>query len=72
MKNTIFLFLAAFFITATVNAQTTVDSIRAKYKLQPMPEALTAEKSLSCYWHLSPYRYYRYDHRDYYYYGFRQ
>ena len=45
MKNTIFLFLAAFFITATVNAQTTVDSIRAKYKLQPMPEALTAEKA---------------------------
>ena len=45
MKNTIFLFLAAFFISATVNAQTTVDSIRAKYKLQPMPEALTTEKA---------------------------
>jgi hypothetical protein len=45
MKNTIFLFLAAFFITATVNAQSTVDSIRAKYTLQPMPEALTLEKA---------------------------
>jgi hypothetical protein len=45
MKNTIFLFLAAFFITATVHAQSTVDSIRAKYTLQPMPEALTLEKA---------------------------
>jgi hypothetical protein len=45
MKNTIFLFLAAFFITATVNAQSTVDSIRAKHTLQPMPEALTLEKA---------------------------
>jgi hypothetical protein len=45
MKNTIFLFLAAFFITATVNAQSTVDSIKAKYTLQPMPEALTLEKA---------------------------
>ncbi len=45
MKNTIFLFLAAFFVTATVNAQSTVDSIKAKYTLQPMPEALTLEKT---------------------------
>jgi len=45
MKNTIFLFLAALFITATVNAQSTVDSIKAKYTLQPMPEALTLEKA---------------------------
>ena len=45
MKNTIFLFLAAFFIGATVNAQSTVDSIKAKYTLQPMPEALTLEKA---------------------------
>ncbi len=45
MKNTIFLFLAAFFITATVQAQSTVDSIKAKYTLQPMPEALTLEKT---------------------------
>ncbi|HEU0110979.1 MAG TPA: hypothetical protein VFQ73_08895 [Flavisolibacter sp.] len=45
MKNKFFLFLAALFITATINAQTTVDSIRAKYTLQPMPEALTLEKA---------------------------
>lgn len=45
MKNTIFLFIAALFITASVNAQSTVDSIRAKYTLQPMPEALTLEKA---------------------------
>jgi hypothetical protein len=45
MKNTIFLFLAAFLMTATVKAQSTVDSIAAKYKLLPMPEALTIEKT---------------------------
>lgn len=45
MKNTIFLAIAAFFITASVNAQSTVDSIAAKYKLLPMPEALTVEKT---------------------------
>ncbi|MGN6163078.1 MAG: hypothetical protein ACTHOF_00925 [Flavisolibacter sp.] len=45
MKNTIFLFLAAFLVTASVNAQSTADSIAAKYKLQPMPEALTLEKA---------------------------
>jgi hypothetical protein len=45
MKNTIFLFIAALFITASVNAQSTVDSIHAKYQLQPMPEALTIEKT---------------------------
>jgi hypothetical protein len=45
MKNTIFLFIAALFITASVNAQSTVDSIRAKYTLQPMPGALTIEKA---------------------------
>jgi hypothetical protein len=45
MKNTIFLFIAALFITASVNAQSTVDSIRAKYQMQPMPEALTIEKT---------------------------
>lgn len=44
MKNTIFLALAAFFATATVNAQSTVDSISAKYKLLPMPQALTVER----------------------------
>ena len=45
MKNTIFLFIAALFISAAASAQTTVDSIRAKYQLIPMPEALTIEKS---------------------------
>jgi hypothetical protein len=45
MKNTIFLFIAALFISVTSSAQSTVDSIRAKYQLLPMPEALTIEKS---------------------------
>lgn len=41
----IFLILAAFIVTASVQAQTTVDSIAAKYKLVPMPEPLTIEKT---------------------------
>jgi hypothetical protein len=45
MKNAIFLFIAALFISASVNAQSTVDSIKAKYQLQPMPEAMTIEKA---------------------------
>jgi hypothetical protein len=45
MKNTIFLAIAALFFGASVNAQSTVDSIAAKYKLLPMPEPLTAEKT---------------------------
>lgn len=45
MKNTILFFLAALLITASAQAQSTVDSIAAKYKLLPMPEALTIEKS---------------------------
>jgi hypothetical protein len=45
MKNTIFLVLAALLFTASVQAQTTVDSIAAKYKLIPMPEPLTIEKT---------------------------
>jgi len=45
MKNTIFLFLAALLFTAAVSAQSTVDSIHAKYQLQPMPEGLTIEKT---------------------------
>jgi hypothetical protein len=45
MKNTIFLFIAALFITASVSAQSTADSIHAKYQMQPMPEALTIEKT---------------------------
>ena len=45
MKNGIFLLIAAFMFTAAVNAQSTVDSIAAKYKLVPMPEPLTIEKT---------------------------
>jgi len=45
MKNTLFLFVAALFISAAATAQSTVDSIKAKYQLQPMPEALTLEKT---------------------------
>ena len=45
MKNTIFLFIAALFITVSVSAQSTADSIHAKYQMQPMPEALTIEKT---------------------------
>ena len=45
MKNTIFLFVAALFVSVAVSAQSTVDSIRSKYQLQPMPGALTIEKS---------------------------
>lgn len=45
MKNTIFLFIAGLLFSAAVSAQSTVDSIHAKYQLQPMPEALTIEKT---------------------------
>ena len=45
MKNTIFLFIASLFLATAVNAQSTVDSIRAKYELLPMHEALTIEKT---------------------------
>ena len=45
MKNRFFLLIAAFLFTAVVNAQSTVDSIAAKYKLVPMPEPLTIEKT---------------------------
>lgn len=45
MKNTIFLFMAALFIAASANAQSTVDSIHAKYHMQAMPDALTIEKT---------------------------
>lgn len=45
MKNFFFLFVSAFLITATLKAQSTVDSIHSKYQLQPMPEALTIEKT---------------------------
>jgi hypothetical protein len=45
MKNTIFLFVCALIFSVSVNAQSTVDSIAAKYKLLPMPEAFTVEKA---------------------------
>jgi hypothetical protein len=45
MKNTIFLTLAVLFFAATSQAQSTVDSIAAKYQLLPMPDALTIEKA---------------------------
>ncbi len=37
--------VAAILFTISLNAQSTVDSIAAKYKLLPMPEALTIEKT---------------------------
>jgi len=45
MKNTIFLFIATLFITLSVSAQSTADSIHAKYQMQPMPGALTIDKT---------------------------
>jgi hypothetical protein len=45
MKNTFFFFLAAVLLSATAGAQSTVDSIRSKYQLLPMPDALTVEKT---------------------------
>ena len=45
MKNAIFLFVAALFVTVSINAQSTVDSIHAKYQMQPMPDTLTIEKT---------------------------
>lgn len=45
MKNAIFLFSAAIFFSTAVKAQSTVDSIEAKYKLQPMPDVMTTEKT---------------------------
>lgn len=45
MKNVFFSAVAALLFSASVQAQSTVDSIAAKYKLVPMPEALTMEKT---------------------------
>jgi hypothetical protein len=45
MKNAISFLFAAILFAASANAQSTVDSIEAKYKLLPMPEALTVEKT---------------------------
>jgi hypothetical protein len=44
MKNTILFVLAILLMSVTVQAQSTADSIAAKYKLLPMPEPLTIEK----------------------------
>ena len=45
MKNTIFSIFTVLFLATAANAQSTVDSIASKYKLLPMPEALTLEKT---------------------------
>lgn len=45
MKSKFFMVVAAILFTISLNAQSTVDSIAAKYKLLPMPEALTIEKT---------------------------
>lgn len=45
MKSKLLLVVAAFLFTISLNAQSTVDSIAAKYKLLPMPEPLTIEKA---------------------------
>ena len=45
MKNTIFAAIIALFFSTALSAQSTVDSITAKYQLQPMPEPLTVEKA---------------------------
>jgi hypothetical protein len=45
MKNTLAFLVCALLISSSINAQSTVDSIAAKYKLLPMPEAFTIEKA---------------------------
>ena len=45
MKNAFFLAVIALFISVSSFAQSTVDSIAAKYQLQPMPAPLTIEKT---------------------------
>jgi hypothetical protein len=45
MKSKFLLVVAAFLFTISLNAQSTVDSIAAKYKLLPMPEPFTIEKA---------------------------
>jgi hypothetical protein len=45
MKNTLAFLAFALLISFSVSAQSTVDSIAAKYKLLPMPEAFTIEKA---------------------------
>jgi hypothetical protein len=45
MKKRFFAAVAALTVTAAVHAQSTVDSIAAKYKLLPMPSATTLERA---------------------------
>jgi hypothetical protein len=45
MKSKFLLVVAAFVFSISLNAQSTVDSIAAKYKLLPMPEPFTIEKA---------------------------
>ncbi|HYH13906.1 MAG TPA: hypothetical protein VD794_01715 [Flavisolibacter sp.] len=45
MKNTFLSAIIALFIGVSASAQSTVDSITAKYKLLPMPAPLTVEKT---------------------------
>src|SRR5947209_1111413 len=45
MKNILFMAVAALFLSFASKAQSTADSIEAKYKLQPMPDTLTIEKT---------------------------
>lgn len=45
MKNTFFMAAAALVLSATTQAQSTVDSIEAKYTLLPMPGPLTIEQT---------------------------
>jgi hypothetical protein len=45
MKNIFLSMVAALLFSAVVNAQTTADSISAKYKMLPMPGAMTVEKT---------------------------
>ena len=45
MKNTILLLIAFVFAGTAVKAQSTVDSIAAKYQLLPMPDSMTIEKT---------------------------
>jgi len=45
MKKRFFAAAAALVVAASVHAQSTADSIAAKYKLQPMPAAMTIEQT---------------------------
>jgi len=45
MKKKFLAVIAAVVVAASVHAQSTVDSIESKYKLQPMPAAMTTEEA---------------------------